>query len=462
MKRVFYIAQREFLATVATKGFVLGLVVPLVVMGVLIVVFPRLMNEKAPRIEGEVAILDPTGQVAEGVREYLSADAIARRRQSLAKTAVEAVPESVKPLAGQALSEEAARKALERVLGEVPRLSVLTVPAGADLQGEKAPLKEGKGSDKGRLALAVIHSDAVARAAGNLKYGSYDLFVRAKLDDRIEDEIRDALREAIVSARVRAGGFDRGVIESIIHVDRKHSTTVTAEGERKTNEVMNFLFPMAFMVLLFTSVMVGSQNLLTTTIEEKSSRVVEVLLSAVSPMQLMTGKVLGQMCAGLVVLLVYAGMGLGALVSFALVGLLDWHLLVYLLVFFLLSYSIVASMMAAIGSAVNEMREAQTLMAPVMMVLTLPWMLWFPISRNPNSTFSTAISFVPPINSFAMLLRVTSNAPPPAWQVWLSIGIGVAAAYVALWGAAKIFRIGLLMFGKPPNFATLIRWIRMA
>src|SRR5437867_3165277 len=179
-------------------------------------------------------------------------------------------------------------------------------------------------------------------------------------------------------------------------------------------------------------------------------------------MQLMTGKVLGQMCAGLVVLLVYAGMGLGALVSFALVGLLDWHLLVYLLVFFLLSYSIVASMMAAIGSAVNEMREAQTLMAPVMMVLTLPWMLWFPISRNPNSTFSTAISFVPPINSFAMLLRVTSNAPPPAWQVWLSIGIGVAAAYVALWGAAKIFRIGLLMFGKPPNFATLIRWIRMA
>src|SRR5213592_1510131 len=109
---------------------------------------------------------------------------------------------------------------------------------------------------------------------------------------------------------------------------------------------MNFLLPMAFMVLLFTSVMVGSQNLLTTTIEEKSSRVVEVLLSAVSPMQLMTGKVLGQMCAGLVVLLVYAGMGLGALVSFALVGLLDWHLLVYLLVFFLLSYSIVASMMA--------------------------------------------------------------------------------------------------------------------
>jgi ABC-type Na+ efflux pump permease subunit len=118
--------------------------------------------------------------------------------------------------------------------------------------------------------------------------------------------------------------------------------------------------------------------------------------------------------------------------------------------------------MAAIGSAVNELREAQTLMTPLMILIMIPWMLWMPITRNPNSAFSTAISFVPPINSFAMLLRMTSSTPPPAWQVWLSIAVGVASVFGALWFATKVFRIGLLMYGKPPNFATLVRWARMA
>ena len=101
------------------------------------------------------------------------------------------------------------------------------------------------------------------------------------------------------------------------------------------------------------------------------------------------------------------------------------------------------------------------MMMPIMLVIT-PWIFWLPISSEPNSVFSTVISFVPPVNSFTMLLRMTSNAPPPWWQVWLSIGIGVASVVAAVWFAAKVFRIGLLMYGKPPDFATLIRWARAA
>jgi ABC-2 type transport system permease protein len=71
-------------------------------------------------------------------------------------------------------------------------------------------------------------------------------------------------------------------------------------------------------------------------------------------------------------------------------------------------------------------------------------------------------SFLPPLNPFVMLIRMTSTSPPPMWQVWLSILIGAASVYFALWFAAKVFRVGLLMYGKPPNFATLIRWVRMA
>jgi ABC-2 type transport system permease protein len=118
--------------------------------------------------------------------------------------------------------------------------------------------------------------------------------------------------------------------------------------------------------------------------------------------------------------------------------------------------------MAAIGAAVNDMREAQTFMTPVMLTMIIPWILWMPISRDPNSTFAVVTSFLPPINTFVMLLRMTSTTPPPLWQVWLSILIGLVSVYAAVWFAAKVFRIGILMFGKPPDFKTLIRWVRMA
>jgi ABC-type Na+ efflux pump permease subunit len=137
-------------------------------------------------------------------------------------------------------------------------------------------------------------------------------------------------------------------------------------------------------------------------------------------------------------------------------------LLLYLGIFFVLTYLVFGSVMMAIGSAVNDMREAQTLMTPIMILLILPWALSMPISRDPNGVLSVVLSFIPPVNSFAMLLRMTSTAPPPLWQVWVSIGVGIGAVVGALWFAGKVFRIGLLVHGKPPSFATLIRWARAA
>jgi ABC-2 type transport system permease protein len=73
-----------------------------------------------------------------------------------------------------------------------------------------------------------------------------------------------------------------------------------------------------------------------------------------------------------------------------------------------------------------------------------------------------ALSFIPPVNTLAMMIRMSSTSPPPLWQVWVTIGVGLAAALAVTWAAAKIFRIGLLMYGKPPNFATLLRWVRQS
>ena len=157
-----------------------------------------------------------------------------------------------------------------------------------------------------------------------------------------------------------------------------------------------------------------------------------------------------------------AAIGTAVLLSFALFGLLNPWLILYLGIFFLLAYLTFGSLMVSVGAVVNDMREAQSLIMPIMLLLTFPFWVWFPISMSPNSAFSTALSFIPPVNSFAMLIRLTSTAPPPWWQVWLSIGIAVGGVGAALWFASKVFQIGLLMTGKPPNFATLIRWARQA
>jgi ABC-type Na+ efflux pump permease subunit len=466
MKKIFYVALREFLATALTKGFLIGLAVPPLIGALMILVFPALLSRKPPSVSGEVAILDPTGRLAPALRSYLSPETIASRYDRQLRRGLEEAPEAIRKVARSALSDSRTRRAIGQAAGEPPRLEVVVLDSGADLEREKQRLREADGgrgtSEPKRLALVVIHPDAIERAAGREDFGAYDLYVRAKLDDRVESEIRAGLEEAIVDARVERAGLDRKLVESLTRVPRVRARTVTAQGEKAFDTELNIFVPMGLAALLLMSVLTGGQSLLTTTVEEKSNRVVEILLSAVSPMELMTGKILGQMCVGLAILAIYAGAGLLGLFSFALLGLVDPKLIVYLVVFFLLTYFVVGAAMAAIGAAVNEMREAQTLLTPLLLVLMIPWFLWFPITRSPNSLLATVLSLLPPMNGFAMLLRMASSSPPPAWQVGLSMVIGAASVYGALWFAAKVFRVGLLMYGKPPNLATLIRWVRMA
>jgi ABC-2 type transport system permease protein len=270
------------------------------------------------------------------------------------------------------------------------------------------------------------------------------------------------MRQALVNARVRASNLDAATVEATMRVRRPTATIVTESGEQQSLPGFRAMLPFALALLMFMGVIVGGQTLMTSTIEEKSSRVVEVLLAAVSPFELMAGKLIGQLGVGLLTTMIYVGVGVLALFSFAMLGLLDPMLIVYLLVFFLITYLVFGALMMAIGAAVNQTAEAQSLMGPVMILMIMPYMLSPIIGRAPNSTFSIAISFIPPINTFAMMSRLASDAPPPAWQVWLTVVIGFGAACGAVWFAAKVFRIGLLMHGKAPNFATLIRWARMA
>jgi ABC-2 type transport system permease protein len=445
MSKVWQIAGREFVATVFTKGFIIGLLIVPLLGVVLLTVAPRIFADSNRTVEGEIAVIDPTGVVLPHVRTVISA------RRS---------PVAVTEMIERARAGDASDMVVS-ALGAATRLTLVERAADADVEQEKAWLNEPMPAAP-HLALIVVHANAVEPTPGSSNLGSYDLYVPQRLDQRIEIAVQGVMREAIIDARADVRDLNRTELSLIMSVPRVRSTTVGADGERNTVFGINIVIPAAFMGLLIMGVMFAGQGMLTTTVEEKSNRVIEVLLSAVSPMQLMGGKLLGHMGISLIAMSLYLGFGLAALVSFSLFGLLDTKLILYLLIFYLIAFFTIGSLMMAIGAAANEMREAQQLMMPLMLSMMLPWMLWWPIVQNPNSTLAVVVSFVPPINSFGMLLRVASSSPPPAWQVWLSIGLGIAGAFGALWVAAKIFRIGILMFGKPPDMKTLVAWVRAA
>ncbi|MBY0263442.1 MAG: ABC transporter permease [Phycisphaerales bacterium] len=482
MIKTFLVARREFVTTVFTKGFLLGVLMTPVMIVVVVGAISLTQMLKGPTVKGTVAVIDKTegGVVGPRVLERFSPERLERDRAERA-AAVEKMTTDQAGKMGIAgpqtqTAGRFATAAMDNELAKLKALSVSVLPAGTDLEEQKRLLGEvdvrGKpgetGTSVGTIAVAVVPEGAL-RPDGAGDYPKFDLLTANRLDPEITGEIERRVGQAIVDARVAsdprlsAGGLNVQQLRRVLDAPDAQVGAVTAGGGvKKSAGVFQFMLPMAFMLLLMMSVMTGGNYLLTTTIEEKSSRVMEVLLSAVSPMELMVGKILGQMCVGLVILVVYSGMGIASLFAFAMQHQLDPMMLVYLVVFFLIAFTTIASMMAAVGSAVNELREAQSLMTPLMLLIMTPWLLWMPISRAPNSMFATILSFVPGVNPFVMMLRLSGSEPPPAWQPPVAILVGLVTVVACAWGAAKVFRVGVLMYGKPPDMRTLWRWIRMA
>jgi len=409
---------------VATKAFLIGLLLVPATIGLMAVLVPYLLGDlvsQRPPVTGTLAVIDRTGVLLPEIRRELLPD---------------------------------------------PDFDVTLIdrPPDADLERERAWLRDPEGRDGDLappLALVVLHADAVTPAQGESGYGSYDLYVSVELEAPAMDALHDRLREAIVGARADARGLDRQALDSMMRVPRPRPVRVD-EDPGQMDRLLDELVPMAFALLMFVAILTGGAAMLTSTTEEKSSRVVEVLLSAVSPMQLMAGKLLGHRAVSLLTLGFYVAMGAMVLGSFSLAGLLDVRLLFYLLLFFVIGFLVIGSLMLAVGASVEQMSEAQSLQMPIVLILVVPFGISPAISHDPDSLLAVVMSFLPPINGFGMLMRMASASPPPAWQVWLSVGIGIASVFGALWVAAKVFRIGLLMHGKPPNFATLVRWARSA
>ena len=453
MSKIFLIARRDFLATVSTKGFIIAIMVPPLIYTAIITVFPRLMSNRVPAVSGGLVVIDQAGQVTPGVRRYLEPQAMAARREAAFNRAMESAP-----MGGAASSGAGGAVARRAVMGESTTIEITESPAGA-LEQEKQQLARDDGVR--RLGVLVIHPHAVAPDAEG-KLGAYDLFVRRNLDIRIQNEIRNGAADAIVDARVRAAGLDRQRIDAL--------TTVARPGvdhrdrEWRVGDETGFRAAPADGVRAVADDFGHEQR--PVPVDDDDRREVEpddggdsVGGVAVRAADRKNPRPDGRRSHdSRHVLLdrhsepgVHGDVGSDRPVA----ARVSVHL-------FLITYVTMGSLMAAIGSSVNELREAQSLMTPITLLMMIPWLFWFPISREPNSLFATVVSFIPPMNAFAMLLRLTSTSPPPMWQVWLSIAVGIIAAGGALWFASRVFKIGLLMHGRPPNFATLLKWARQA
>jgi ABC-2 type transport system permease protein len=452
LRRIKLVASREFLTTVSSKGFLFGVLVMPVLLITAIMLIPKLMANRGAQVEVEVAVIDAAGSgFTQSLRSELSNEAILARQDAGRRAAAE-------QLGAGGLPSQAGRVAAVAI--SIPSFTIRELPRDATVTQQQGWLTARDLGKRQRRALVVVPPGAVQGDARG-GYATYEFYAPRNLPPDAESILHSAIRPALVAERLRHSGLDPELVRAATSIPRTPTVLVAPDGSQQGSQVLNRMMPFVMGILLFLGIMTGGQGLMTSTVEEKSSRVVEVLLAAVSSLELMWGKLLGQLGVGLVMMGMYVIVGLLALLQLATVSLIDPLLVLWLFLFFLMSYLVFGALMMAIGAAVNQIADAQSLMGPVMLLLVIPYVATAMIGGAPDAPFAVVSSFIPPINGFTMMARLASSSPPPVWQVLVSLALSALAAWLTVWFASKVFRVGLLMHGKPPTFATLIRWARM-
>ena len=450
--KIATIAWREFRHTALTKSFLFGAVALPFLMGGGLLLFPLLLASQSEPLEGTVAVVDPTGRFASVF------DALVTERQERDGSAnAEDVMKRLGIDDKTGFISKGLAQAGESAYGEVNATEFIS----DDPDTIERLKEEARNGDW--LGVAIIPVGQIGFASSSDgEPPDIELFLPRSTSPGHASDLEGLVGSATVRTRFIAAGEDFEEVQTMLDrpsIDvRRFGEDGAADAEESK---LRMIVPFGFMMLLWIATFTAGNFLLTSTIEEKSNKVIEVVLSAVGPLQLLWGKILGLALVSLVILVTYGGLAIASLTALALTDLLAWSTLAWAVIFFLIAYFTIAALMAAIGSAVNELSEAQTFMAPVMIVMVLPMLLWAPIAENPDGTLATVSSMLPPILPFAMVMRIGSATEPiPIWQMLLSTGLGIASVAVLVWAASRIFRVGILMQGKPPSPLELLRWIR--
>ncbi len=311
----------------------------------------------------------------------------------------------------------------------------------------------------------LVPADAFDRPVTNLTY-----FSRSAADLLAQERLGRVVNRALQRERLAARGLEPSEVELLLAPLPVQTVQVTKSGQERTGGEGSLVVAMLFLALLFIPSLVYGQEVMRGVIQEKTDRVVEILVSSMTPMELLSGKILGMAAVGLTQMAVWmamAGLLLGSGLSQAQAAGLDLSTVlrpsvaVWFVVFFLLSYLVTVGAYAAGGAIVSSEKEAQQVLTPVMIVFMVPWFLMMPILTNPDSTLSVVLSLVPIYTPMTMFIRILVSEPP-AWQVALSLVLSVATIAFLLKATAKIFRAGLLATGKRPTIPELWRWLKAA
>jgi len=291
-------------------------------------------------------------------------------------------------------------------------------------------------------------------------------------DDELREWFERHATEEVRERRLAEENIPEEVAEHIqapIRFDKKKLSETGEEEEVATEDTLRQWAPVVLVYILWIAIFSITQMLLTNTIEEKSNRILEVLLSSVSPLQLMTGKIAGIALTGLTMVVSWV-ISFLLLVNFVPklmnekmpfdlnVIARDPGLLTSFIVYFLLGYLFFAALLVGIGSVCNSIKEANNLMMPVTVVLMLPLLSMIPIAKDPNGELAVFLSYVPPFTPFVMMNRAAG--PPTTTEYVVTTILLLVSISVVFWAAAKVFRIGILMTGKPPTPMEILRWIR--
>lgn len=459
MTKLIAVMKREYVQRVRSRFFVLMTILGPVMLLVFTIV-PGLLFSLKTGGDTRIAVVDETdaARLSESVRRAL----MKREREIETDTGDGGAAASMNANAGQRLQNA----------GKSLRGSFFVEPvnfAGRDLEQIKRELNQriGRGELDGYL---VIPADTLTNSRSSVVYYGRnvgDVITREQIEDRVNRAVR---RERLLASGVKEENIDelsRSVDLVTYPVNEKGE-----EGARDSGAGFAVVFVIAF--LIYITVLLYGQVVLGAVVEEKETRIAEILFSSVKSSTLMLGKLLG------VSLVALTQMGIWVL-AFAFLSVfgVGWmaaqgvditsmglpHLpplfFVYFFLFFILGYFIFATLYLLIGSMVTTTQEGGQLAMPVVFLLMAGLYLAFPVIRSPNSSFAFWVSMVPFFSPITMVVRIVSQTPP-AWQIFLSLGLGIVTVIMLLWLAARIYRIGMLMYGKRASIPEVMRWVRQA
>jgi ABC-2 type transport system permease protein len=433
MRKTLLLAKREYKAAVHTKGFIVGLVLAPILMGGGFIAL-ALMKDHMDTTDKRIAVVDRSGIIAQAIVEAADARNTAEVYDETGK--------KVKPAyVIEVIEADRENPARQRL-----RLSDGVRRAGLHAFVEIGPgvLHPQEGSDGARIAYYSKNA-AMDDVRGWLQW---------PINNRLR---RMRLAEAGVEESQVSDLFTWISVEGLGLVSLDAETGQVKDAER-SSEAAAFGIPVAMLMLMFLMTFMGAVPLLNAVMEEKTQRIAEVVLGSVTPFQFMVGKIMGGLGVSLTAASVYVVGGVLALQRMDLARFIPYDILPWFFAFMLLNIVMLGAVFAALGSACNDAKEAQSMTMPAMLPVMIPLFLLTPLIREPQSSFATVMSFIPPFTPMVMLLRQSTPVGVPAWQPWVAACGVVCFAVLAIWAGGRIFRVGILMQGKPPRIQDLLRW----